>query len=112
MAFTNDYKMRYEDEIKITFSARLKTLLTKMEEDSNFLCELNYTKRKEAKQIAKYGGILSFKFINPSWYEKLKGQKCLTCVCSCYGKTIVGKGKNMMEAEKDLCSKLGVKYED
>ena len=33
MASINDYIMRYDDEIKIAFSARLKTLLTKMEDD-------------------------------------------------------------------------------
>jgi hypothetical protein len=30
---TNDYRMRYDDELKIIFSERLKKLLTKMEDD-------------------------------------------------------------------------------
>ena len=33
MAVMNDYRMRYEDEIKITFSARLLKLLTTLEDD-------------------------------------------------------------------------------
>jgi len=40
----NDYKMRYEDEIKIAFSARLVKLLTKMEDDHDdyIAYELNW----------------------------------------------------------------------
>lgn len=111
-AIKRGYDPEIPQHVSKEFLEVKQLLLTKMNEDINFLCDLNYTKRKEAKQIAKYGGILSFKFTNPSWWEKIKGQKYLTCICVCSGQKIVGKGKNMMEAETHLCKQLGVKYED
>jgi len=50
---TNDYKMKYEDEIKITFSARLVKLLTTMEDDHEdyIAYELNWMADPRSKYM-------------------------------------------------------------
>ncbi len=88
-------------------------ILKRMEEESGFLCDLNFKKRQEKEQIAKYGGIISFKFVKPTIIQKIiqkltKGDVCYICVCSLENSKIKGYGTNMKEAELDLSKKLGV----
>lgn len=81
-------------------------LIKKMQEESDFLCSLNYEKKEELEQIKEFGGKLSFKFLKPSFIEKFLGQSYYNCFCYCDGQKIKGKGKNMLEAKQDLKIKL------
>lgn len=98
-----------EDDFK-----QLKSLILKMmEENENFLPDLNYNYRKEQKQIKDYGGILSFKFVNPTVLEKTMGQNYMTCVCTVDGTKgkFETKDTNMYGAEKKLRELMGLENE-
>lgn len=81
-------------------------LLSQMTCDENFLVNLNYKLKKEAQQIKMYGGVLSFKFVKPTLWEKLKGQNHYTCVCSCTNTQVKGYGQHMSAAEENFKQKL------
>lgn len=106
-AIKRGYDPEIKDYISKEFLEVKQILMDKMTLDENFLCELNFLKKKEASEIKEFGGVLSFKFVPPSWFEKvIKRQKHYTCVCSAWGVTTKGYGKNMNEAQNNLKLKI------
>lgn len=91
-----------------TFFKLKKEFYEKMNTNSNFLPSLNYQYKKENDQIKKYGGILDFRFEDPTPEQKANGQHYLNCIVSVRGKKTQGIGSNMMEAEENLKKILGV----
>jgi hypothetical protein len=93
---------------------KIKQILSeKMSESQSFLADLNFNIRKQKEQIKKYGGKLSFKWIEPTpiprpWWKfwgKQPIQYC-TVVCSCEGRSEKGYAHTMRDAEEDLASKI------
>lgn len=91
-----------------TFFKLKKEFLEKMNTKSHFLPCLNYQYKKENEQIKQYGGILDFRFVDPTPEQRANGQTHLTCIVKVRGKNIQGTGSNMMEAEENLKTKIGV----
>lgn len=107
-AIKRGYDPEIKDYISKEFLEVKQLLMDKMAADENFLCDLNHQKKKEAKEIAEFGGILHFEFVKPSWFARtIKRQKHFTCVCSIWGKKEKGFGSNMKEAQENLQKRMG-----
>ena len=105
-AIKRDYDPEIEDYLTLSYFEIKNILIEKMKLDENFLCDLNHQKRREKKEIEEFGGKLYFRWEKPTNPEIKNGLISYICECHCEGRTEVGYGKNMNEAQIDLKSKI------